>query len=127
MQGFRREGTDRAPTIRFDYVNHVLELRGESYPEDVSAYYRPMFKSLEEYFRTKAPKSLRMEIELIYFNSSSARVLMRLLDMLDRFAAGGRDVLVNWRHRPDDELIRETGEEFAEDLANLRFVLCETA
>jgi limonene-1,2-epoxide hydrolase len=69
---------------------------------------------------------ITFNFELIYFNSSSAKVLMDIFDVLEE-AAENNQVTVNWIYESDDDNIEELGEEFGEDLdaANFNMVAKE--
>ena len=64
-------------------------------------------------------------IELIYFNSSSSKVLMDLFDTLEEASEDGKDIVLNWIYDEDNEASLEYGEEFAEDMESLSFNLVE--
>ena len=35
--------TERSPAVAFDFAQQHLRISGESYPEDVAGFYRPVF------------------------------------------------------------------------------------
>ena len=83
------EPTSRTPAVMFDFANNHLKISGESYPEDVTEFYRPVFKALDGYLGALGEGNCRFDFELIYLNSSSAKAVMMLMDMLGASAAGG--------------------------------------
>jgi hypothetical protein len=117
--------TDRSPAIEFDFEGHHLKLKGESYPEDVAAFYGPVFEALDGYLGDLGDGSCQFDFELIYFNSSSAKAIMTLLEKLDQAAANGASVTINWRYDEEDDTMKELGEEFGEDIENATFKLEE--
>jgi hypothetical protein len=117
--------TDRSPQVDFDFDRHHLRLNGESYPEDVTAFYGPIFEALDDYLAGLGQGSCRFDFELIYFNSSSAKAIMTLLEKLDRAAEKGASVTVNWYYDEEDDTMRELGEEFGEDLEHASFDLAK--
>lgn len=121
MEKIRIEATERSPEIDFDFATGVFSIRGESYPEDVASFFGPVIDKLDEYLNQLNSGSVRFDFELIYFNSSSAKVLMGLFDALEAASANGVDVLINWIYDADDDTMEELGEEFAEDLTHARF------
>lgn len=118
--------TERSPEVDFDFAAGVLSLKGESYPEDASRVFGPIFGALETFLAGAHGRDVRFDIELIYFNSSSAKALMNMFQMLDRAAGTGVNLVVNWRFAPDDETQREFGEDFSEDLEHMAFNLVPT-
>ncbi|MCF8040261.1 MAG: DUF1987 domain-containing protein, partial [Desulfohalobiaceae bacterium] len=66
-----------------------------------------------------------VEMELIYFNSSSSKILMNFFDMLEDAARAGLPVTVQWKYHQDNDISLECGEEFQEDLEHVDFHLVE--
>ncbi|GAB7024425.1 DUF1987 domain-containing protein [Salidesulfovibrio brasiliensis] len=125
MTKFSVQPTKSSPRIEFDPKSGVLEIRGESYPENCSTFYGPMFDWLNRYFTEADAKRVELNMEMIYFNSSTSKTFMDLFDMLDDHAGRGKAIEVNWRYHEDNETAQECGEEFMEDVQNVRFNLVE--
>ena len=123
MQNLTITATARTPAIDFDFGKNHLKLSGESYPEDVTEFYSPVFSALDAYLARLGPGTCRFDFELIYFNSSSAKAVMMLMDKLDAAAAKGAAVDVHWFYDEEDDTMQELGEEFSEDLENAKFHL----
>jgi len=117
------EATSRTPAVVFDFANNHLKLAGESYPEDVTEFYRPVFDALDAYLRKLDKGSCRFDFELIYLNSSSAKAVMMLMDKLEAAAKKGAAVDVYWFYDKEDDTMQELGEEFGEDLETAKFHL----
>ncbi len=114
------------PEVRFDAGANLLEIIGESYPENASKFYAPVFDWLGEYLgRVPAGTPVVVNLEIIYFNSSSSKALMNIFDLLSQAAADGRQVTVNWRYHTQNESAQECGEEFSEDVEGVVFNLVE--
>ena len=43
------QATARTPAVSFDFVQNHLKITGESYPEDVTEFYSPVFTALDAY------------------------------------------------------------------------------
>ncbi len=121
MENIKIEATDRSPGIDFDFAKNIFVIRGESYPEDVTAFYGEIISSLSNHLAGMDGGEVQFDFELIYFNSSTAKVLMGLFDMLEEIAEGGLAVTVNWHFDEEDDTMEELGEEFAEDLESASF------
>ncbi len=119
------EKTESTPLVDFDFEKGVFLLKGESYPENVSSFYGEIFEKLEVFVRESEDRDISVEIELIYFNSSSVKAIMNFLDMMEELANNGNKVTINWLYEADDETIMEFGEEFSEDLESVEFHLKE--
>ena len=44
---FDIEATSRTPAVAFDFRSNHLKITGESYPEDVTEFYGPVFSALD--------------------------------------------------------------------------------
>lgn len=119
--------TKQTPEINFDAQHFMLSIRGESYPENILELSTPLFRWLDECLHTlPAEQMLQIDIELIYFNSSSSKLL---LDFFDRLSVGiteqHKKIQVNWYYDVENDSALESGEEFKEDLDDLPFYIIE--
>lgn len=126
MPGLNIDATSRTPAVVIDNDAHLFTLSGESYPEDISGFYGPLRVALNEALE-QAETDFKVEIKLVYFNSSSARVLMEIMDQMDEKAGEGKNINVQWYCDPDDEITREFAEDICEDLENLTFNIIDEA
>jgi hypothetical protein len=125
MENLQIEATKSSPEINFSSETNILAITGESYPENTTQFYQKVFAWLEEYMEEVTNEKVIFNIELIYFNSSSSKVLMDLFDILDELHEEGKDIEVNWIYDEDNDASLEYGEEFAEDIESLTFNLVE--
>ena len=125
MTKYSVQATKSSPGIEFDPETMIFEIKGESYPENCWAFYSPMFNWLEMFFGQANGARVEINMEIIYFNSSSSKTFMDLFDMLDDQAERGKDIVVNWRYHEENESAMECGEEFMEDVSNISFNLIE--
>jgi hypothetical protein len=120
------EATRSSPTIEFDAETGQLQIRGESYPENAAAFYAPVFAWLKTFLAEHDPAAaVQVDLEIPYLNSSSTKVMLNLLDLLEQAAQDGAPVIVNWHYDPDNEMILECGEDFSTELEALTFNLVE--
>ena len=118
---------ERTPYVEFDFPKGYLLMRGESYPEDAAAFFGPLLQSLREFIGGLDGGAVVMDLEMSYFNSSSAKALMNLFLLLEKAAQEGVSVTINWRYHEGDDTIQESGEDFAEDFEKAVFNLCPIA
>ncbi|MFP4393471.1 MAG: DUF1987 domain-containing protein [Desulfohalobiaceae bacterium] len=123
MDAFIREQSKSTPWIHFDPQEHHLQIKGESYPENSAKFYTPMLDWLESYLSSLSQDKVQVDIELIYFNSSSSKVFMNFFDRLEEAAQKGVQVEVNWMYAEDNDTALECGEEFQEDMELVSFNL----
>jgi hypothetical protein len=112
---------ERTPEVDFRFCDNHLALRGEAYPEDAAAFFGPLLKDLAAYCDSIQGQELLVEFQLVYFNTSSAKALMNMIQLLEGAARVGTSVEVRWLYQEDDDVIREFGEDFALELQHVRF------
>jgi hypothetical protein len=116
--------SERTPHIEFNFETGRWLMRGESYPEDAAAFYGPILQSVREFTGSQNACGVTLDLEMSYFNSSSAKALMNLFLSLEKYARQGREVVINWHYHQDDDSMQESGEDFSEDLDKAIFNLC---
>ena len=107
------EAGQRTPQVEFTPTSCLI--RGECYPENISEWSDPVLKALEECVRNDESEFV-VDIELYYFNSSSAKFLFDFFEFLEESAEGGKSIAINWRYRAEDDTMQEAGEDFQEDM-----------
>lgn len=114
--------TSSSPEVDFRFDEHVLSLKGESYPENAAAFYGGVIAALRLYLdQPHHPVPITLNVALIYFNSSSTKMLFALLGALDEKAQSGTSIMLNWYHDADDDTIFEFGQELRDDFFHLQF------
>ena len=125
MDNLKIAATGHTPEVDFDFAAHHMRLKGESHPEDVIEFYQPVLDALDSYLDQLDGGACQFDFEFIYFNSSSAKIVMTLMELLDEAAESGTAVTVRWIYDKEDDNMLELGEEFGEDLENATFELVE--
>ena len=126
MQALIIQATKSTPSVNFDPTTNILSMKGESYPENAAKFFGPIFLWLEEFLASQDVVQAVVEIELIYFNSSSSKALMNFFELLDNAVSDGRQIEVNWRYQKENETALEAGEEYRDEARSLVFNLVET-
>ena len=122
MEKLYIESTKYTPEINLDPEKGLIEIRGKSYPENTFEFYAPVMDWLKEYFKNpKEPTTVNMEI--IYFNSSSSKWFFDLFDFLEEQVENGHNVIVNWIYDEENDVAEEAGEDFKEDFENIEINL----
>lgn len=104
------------PAVSFDPQTGVLDIRGESFPENAVAFYAPILETIQHYTNAGA-KTLTLQIALTYLNTSSIKSLMDLIDIAEDARQSGCDARVEWYYDEDDDRSLELAEEFQEDIS----------
>lgn len=121
MENLKLEATKYTPEINLD-VNGTISLVGKSYPENTFEFYAPMMKWLEEYFDGNAVDTTTINMEIIYFNSSSSKLFFDFFDLLEENSSDNT-ININWIYDEENESAEEAGEDFIEDFEELNIEL----
>ncbi len=114
MKNLNIDGTQSTPAIRADWNEGVLEISGDSYPENSFQVYAPVIKWVQDFLNT-ATGPLSLQLNLLYLNTSSVKVMMDLFDLLQDAHGNGRKVSVVWQYDHENERVAELALEFKED------------
>jgi len=101
----------KTPYVHLDQDKGYIELRGSSFMLDTHAFYDPILDWVYDYVRH--PKDTLFNIDLEFFNSSSAKILVTILKTLSKIQVSGHKLTVNWFYDEDDEDIKDAGYSFA--------------
>lgn len=119
MKTLQIKQTKSSPEINLNPQTHTHIIKGESYPENTIQFYSPVLDWINVYLSQIDDSEIVFNIELIYFNSSSSKILLDIFDALDE--TQNNKIIVNWIHDKDDEAMQEYGEEFEEDIKHIKF------
>lgn len=119
----------RTPEIILSPDDNLFRIRGTSSPEDVRTMYYPVIEWIREFteeLQSGAHKSftnedpLRFQMDLSYFNSSSAKFFFDMLSELKKLQESGTPVNVQWYYEEDDIDMKDAGEDFS-DMLDMEF------
>jgi len=117
-----REKTKTTPYVLIDDEKGYIKFEGESYLEDILGFFKEINEWLERYLSSDF-EMLTFDCAIEYFNSSTAKLLFNMLRAMDKSAAAGKKVIVNWIVAKDDDMLLECGEDFKDEMENLEFNL----
>jgi len=120
MMSYRleREKTDLTPYVLIDEENGYMTLKGESYHENIFEFFSEIKEWLTRYLATDFNK-LIFDFELVYFNSSTVKILLGLLRDMDK-SPNVDKITVNWITTKNNKIIIECGERFQSGLKKIR-------
>jgi hypothetical protein len=122
MQKLYIQSTSTTPEIDFSPRENIFIIRGTSAPEDVRALYYPVIEWIRlliddilegEITQYSASSPLKIQTDLDYFNSSSAKFLYDIFTELKRLPDSGIPVIVDWLFEADDTDQKEAGADIA--------------
>lgn len=114
MTDFYIAGTQSTPEIRSDWDAGLLQMRGDSYPENSFELFSQVFDWMDQFLR-ETDHALTLQLHLLYLNTSSIKAMMDIFDTLEAAHGEGREVSVVWTYDPRNERVAELAEEFRED------------
>lgn len=100
------------PYVHFDVENSIFKVEGKSIPEDSAEFYTKIFEWLDKYKENPNEETI-LTLKLDYYNSSSAREIANVIKFFDEMYQKGHDVKIHWLYNPDDEVMKENGEDFS--------------
>ena len=110
------------PEILLSPEENTFYIRGISSPEDVRAIYYPVIDWIKEFIDEilegdrKSYSSdfpLKLQVNLDYFNSSSAKFLFDIFSDLKRLIPAGIPLIVEWFYAEEDNDLKDAGKEIA--------------
>lgn len=107
------EGTSHSPSIVLDAENNKFEFAGQSLPENVAVFYKPVFDWLDEYAKNPNDQS-RVVFKMEYFNTASSKMIYEVLERFNEMYHNGKDIVIEWHFDEEDEDMEEAGEEYSE-------------
>ena len=117
------------PEIRFSLKENIFRVSGTSRPEDVRALYYPVIEWIKQFAdnlidgrieKYTAENPFRFQVDLKYFNSSSAKFLYDILIEVKRIHAETIPVIIEWHYENDDMDLLEAGNDLS-ILAEMEF------
>ncbi|NJM15084.1 MAG: DUF1987 domain-containing protein [Bacteroidales bacterium] len=102
------------PDISFDIETGIFEITGESYLEDTVEFYSPLIEWIKQ-FTEEYTKPITVNFKLSYYNTSSSRSLLDILNAIKEYERRGNDVEVNWYHKGSDPEVEEEVEDYMLD------------
>ena len=120
MEILQFEASIDTPSILMDAGKGRFEISGKSYPEDTLEFYAPVLQWMKDYMQQPAALSTLI-FKLEYFNSSSYKPILDLIQNLEELKNKDHVVSVEWHYKTDDVDMKETGQEF-EEVVTIPFV-----
>ena len=110
--------TERTPEIQLSANNGTFSMKGESFPEDVSAFYGQVIVAVDQLASTLS-KPLTVDVAMVYINSSSIKAMFRIFEGLEAVRKNGQTLTITWHYQEDDDIMQELGEDFKDRFTEL--------
>ncbi|MDR1735525.1 MAG: DUF1987 domain-containing protein [Oscillospiraceae bacterium] len=115
-----KQRTGSTPYVYVDEEKGYIKMEGESFHENVIAFFADVNDWLDSFLETDFTE-LTFDCAMEYFNSSTAKLLLNMILSMDSCASEEKKVTVNWITTEDNDIIIECGEDFQEEVENLKF------
>jgi len=94
------------PEVDFDANAGICDISGESYMDDTYKFYLPLLNWIEEYLESS--DILVFNFKLTYFNTSSSKCILDILELLKKRSDIGKNISINWYYdKADPEMIND--------------------
>jgi len=107
--------TDYSPRIIFNKQQNIFEIKGKSLMEDASVFYLPLILWVSEYVNYPNDKT-ELIIDLEYYNSSSAKRLVKLLTEFEKIKKKEKEIKIIWMYHEDDKMLKKRGLELQQTI-----------
>ena len=114
MNDLNIEGSQSTPKVVSHFDEGRLVMQGDSYPENSFEFFGQVIAWIE-HFLTESTAPLKLELRLVYMNTSSVKAMMDIFDLLEEAHGNGRGVRVDWFYDPRNERVVDLADEFRED------------
>lgn len=115
MQELRIERRRNTPEIIL-HPEGIIRISGLSIPENAEEFYEPVLNWINDYIEFPADVTT-VDVNLEYFNSASAKVLIRIFQRIIYVSLKNKKYIFNWYYEEGDEDILERGEYFSSILS----------
>ena len=111
--------SERTPHVILNKTEGIIKLSGYSLPENSGDYYYPIHDWIL-HFIDDAPEYTSVSFDLEYFNSSSFKLLLEIIQTLSRLRIKKKNVDFTWYYKEGDEDMFESGKQL-EDMQDVKF------
>lgn len=109
MSDLKIPSTSATPEIDFSINQEYLRIIGVSTPVDSVEFYAPIIQWISKN-ENSISDNAKFEFELNYFNSSSMKALVWLLQQIEEMIMNGKSWSIHWIVVEEDEFMEEAAE-----------------
>ena len=103
--------SNNTPSVEFSLNSKIQKVSGISTPIDSFEFYRPLIQWISDH-QENIQNDAVFRFELNYFNSSSMKALLWLIQAIASGIGQGKSWTIDWVVTEDDEFMEEAGESF---------------
>ena len=132
MQKLFIQSTKTSPEVLLSPTENIFHIKGNSMPEDVRAIYYPVTDWIRTFVGDLLIDSsaytlvnpLVFKLDLVYFNSSSAKFLFDIFTELKRLRKSGIPFRIEWYYEHEDQEMKDAGLDMS-SMSEIEFTLIE--
>ena len=98
--------------VILDKEKKLFLFEGRSLPENTVKFFEPVMNWLREY-KENPNDETEVHMNFVYFNTSSAKLLLEVLRELENIHKMDKPVKIVWHYMEEDYDIQEAGEEYS--------------
>ncbi|MEY3417257.1 MAG: hypothetical protein RL711_432 [Bacteroidota bacterium] len=106
------EASKKTPEVDLDQLSGILTISGMSCSENAMGFFTPIFEWIADYVN-HPQESTTLNFKLKYYNTSSAKCILDILDKLLVVKDAGKQLTVNWYYDAADDEMLESGENYS--------------
>lgn len=100
--------TQDTPKVILDTKSDKFWFSGTSIPENSKKFYEPIIQWVTDYIK-QPNKETVVSFKMKYFNTSSTKSLLDIMDLFKELAREGKPLIINWYFPEEDEDMYEAG------------------
>ncbi len=104
---------ENTPGFSIDPEKGEITLWGQACPEDAFEFYQPIIDKIKKYLETN-PEKVDFIFNINYYNTASSKIIVSILQLLEKARRNGVAAKIIWYYDPDDEDMMIAGEDFSE-------------
>ena len=112
MNELKITGDKSTPEVFLNPAGLII-IKGRSIHENMRDFFKPVEKWVDDYINNDPAEITSIDISLEYFNSTTAKVLISLLQKLLKVQLKSKKLIINWYYEEGDDDIQEKGEYFS--------------
>lgn len=119
MEDLIIKGDKQKPELAFSAKTGMLQVSGQSLPENATSLYGPVLEWIEVYAKNPAAATV-LSLKMKYYNTASSKMFFSIIKRLNNMHKLGANVEIEWHYQSDDEDMLDAGEYFR-DLVDIPF------
>ncbi len=108
MENYTLTGDYKQPGVNLDAGKGIIEIKGRSIPEQTTKFYQPILDWVDSYIQNPAEETI-INYHLDYYNSSSKKYLLDILERFTPLHNSGKKITFNWYYEEDDDEAEDAG------------------